>query len=81
MINLMAGTVNFGTGRGAAIPQATTVGKTGTSDRGRDLWFIGFVPSSKILAAVWLGNDRGVTDSSSVVAVELWGNYMSRAIR
>jgi len=81
MINLMAGSVNYGTARGAAIPQATTVGKTGTSDRGRDLWFIGFVPTSKLLAAVWLGNDEGVTDSSSVIAVQLWSNYMSRAIR
>lgn len=81
MINMMAGTVNYGTGRGAAMPQATTVGKTGTTDQGRDLWFIGFAPASKLLAAVWLGNDEGVTDSSSVLAVELWSNYMSRVIR
>lgn len=81
MIDFMAGTVNYGTGRGAAMPQATTVGKTGTTDAGRDLWFIGFTPSSKLLAAVWLGNDEGVTDSSSVLAVELWSNYMRKVIR
>ncbi len=81
MIDLMAGVVNYGTGRGAAMSQAITVGKTGTTDQGRDLWFIGFAPSSKLLAAVWLGNDEGVTDSSSVLAVQLWSNYMSKVIR
>ncbi|AFY74321.1 membrane carboxypeptidase (penicillin-binding protein) [Synechococcus sp. PCC 7502] len=81
MIDLMAGVVNYGTARGASLAQATTVGKTGTTDQGRDLWFIGFAPSSKLLAAVWLGNDEGITDSSSVLAVQVWSNYMAKVIR
>ncbi len=81
MIDLMRGTVQYGTGKAAGIPQGTVVGKTGTTDEGRDLWFIGFLPQTKLLAAVWLGNDEGTTYGSSAVAAQVWGSYMSKAIR
>ena len=79
--DLMRGTVEYGTGRAAAIPQATVVGKTGTTDAGRDLWFIGFLPQRRLLAAVWLGNDEGTTGGSSGLAAQVWGEYMSKVIR
>jgi membrane peptidoglycan carboxypeptidase len=81
MVDLMRGVVTYGTGRSAAIPQAEVAGKTGTTDSGRDLWFIGFIPSSRLLTAVWLGNDEGVTAGGSGLAAEVWGKYMSKAIR
>jgi membrane peptidoglycan carboxypeptidase len=81
MTDLMRGTVQFGTGRAAAIPQATVVGKTGTTDAGRDLWFIGFSPQQSLLTAVWLGNDEGTTGGSSGLAAEVWGAYMSKIVR
>lgn len=81
MTDLMRGVVEYGTGKPAAIPQGTVVGKTGTTDAGRDLWFIGFMPQKRLLAAVWLGNDEGVTSGYSGVAAQLWGDYMSKALR
>ncbi len=81
MVDMMRGVVQYGTGRPAAIPQGTVVGKTGTTDEGRDLWFIGAVPRSNLLAAVWLGNDEGVTRGSSAVAAGVWGDYMRQAVR
>lgn len=80
MVALMGGVVQYGTGRTAAIPQAKVIGKTGTTDEGRDLWFIGAVPSRDLVTAVWLGNDEGVTNGSSSVAAKVWGDYMRAAL-
>jgi membrane peptidoglycan carboxypeptidase len=81
MVEMMRGVVQYGTGRVAAIPQAAVVGKTGTTDEGRDLWFVGAVPSRDLVTAVWLGNDQGVTNGSSAVAAQVWGSYMRQAVR
>ncbi len=81
MVDMMRGVVQFGTGRSAAIPQGTVIGKTGTTDEGRDLWFIGAVPRRNLVTAVWLGNDEGVTNGSSAVAAQVWGDYMRQAVR
>ena len=81
MVDMMRGVVQYGSGRSAAIPQGTVVGKTGTTDEGRDLWFIGSVPKRNLVAAVWLGNDEGVTSGSSAVAAQVWSDYMRQAVR
>jgi membrane peptidoglycan carboxypeptidase len=81
MVDMMRGVVQYGTGRPAAIAQGTVVGKTGTTDEGRDLWFIGAVPKRNLVTAVWLGNDQGVTNGSSAVAAQVWGDYMRQAVR
>jgi membrane peptidoglycan carboxypeptidase len=81
MVDMMRGVVQYGTGRPAAIAQGTVVGKTGTTDEGRDLWFIGAVPKKNLVTAVWLGNDQGVTNGSSAVAAQVWGDYMRQAVR
>ncbi len=81
MVEMMRGVVQYGTGRSAAIAQGTVIGKTGTTDEGRDLWFIGAVLRRNLVAAVWLGNDQGVTNGSSAVAAQVWGDYMRQAVR
>ena len=81
MVDMMRGVVQYGTGRSAAIAQGTVVGKTGTTDEGRDLWFIGGIPKRNLVTAVWLGNDQGVTNGSSAVAAQVWGDYMRQAVR
>ncbi|MEI6064367.1 MAG: transglycosylase domain-containing protein [Pseudanabaena sp. ELA748] len=81
MVDMMRGVVQYGTGRSASIPQGMVVGKTGTTDEGRDLWFIGAVPKRNLVTAVWLGNDEGVTSGSSGVAAQVWGDYMRQAVR
>ncbi|UKO99416.1 transglycosylase domain-containing protein [Nostoc sp. UHCC 0870] len=81
MTNLMQQVITRGTGRGAAIG-LDEGGKTGTTDKNVDLWFIGFIPSRRLVTGVWLGNDNNSpTNGSSAQAAQLWGNYMRRITR
>lgn len=54
MIDLMASTVNVGTGRAADIGRPVA-GKTGTTSSNKDGWFIGL--SSGLTTGVWMGRD------------------------
>jgi len=57
-------------------------GKTGTTNDGRDLLFIGYEPSRHWVAGVWLGNDdNSPTGASSALAAELWGEIIRSAGR
>ncbi|MCC5636798.1 transglycosylase domain-containing protein [Nostoc sp. CHAB 5844] len=81
MTTLMRGVVSRGTGRSAGIGMGEA-GKTGTTDKNVDLWFIGFIPSRRLVTGVWLGNDDNTpTSGSSAQAAQLWGRYMSRITR
>ncbi len=55
------------------------VGKTGTTDSERDLWFIGATP--KYAAALWIGYDQPTPlgFSASDFAAPMWGWWMHRA--
>ena len=76
LTTMMRGVVTNGTGKNAAIGLGE-VGKTGTTNDGVDLWFIGFIPDKKIVTGVWLGNDdNSPTKGSSGQAAQVWGNYM-----
>ncbi|MFB2937344.1 transglycosylase domain-containing protein [Aerosakkonemataceae cyanobacterium BLCC-F154] len=82
MNTLLRGVVQFGTGRNASLGLGEEAGKTGTNSDNRDLWFIGYVPSQKLVTGVWLGNDNNSpTRGSSAQAALLWGNYMREIIR
>ncbi|TAF07478.1 MAG: FHA domain-containing protein [Nostocales cyanobacterium] len=79
MTSMMQGVVSRGTGRGAAIGLGEEAGKTGTTDKNVDLWFIGFIPSRQFVTGIWLGNDNNSpTSGSSAQAAQLWGNYMRK---
>jgi membrane peptidoglycan carboxypeptidase len=81
LTTLMRGVVTGGTAKSAAIGMGE-VGKTGTTDDGVDLWFIGFIPDNKIVTGVWLGNDDNTpTRGSSAQAAQLWGDYMGSVYR
>ncbi len=68
--------VNKGTGRAAKLGEGEA-GKTGTTDKGVDLWFIGYVPKEDLVTGIWLGNDdNSPTRGSSSQAARLWGKYM-----
>ncbi|MFM2080079.1 MAG: hypothetical protein RLZZ219_761 [Cyanobacteriota bacterium] len=80
MLWMLQQVVNGGTGGGAAMPGRPVAGKTGTSEGGRDLWFIGGIP--QLTTGLWLGydNSRG-TNSTSAVAVAAWADYMAPIVR
>ena len=53
--------------------------KTGTTDKERDLWFVGFTPD--LVAVVWLGFDepKSVGVSSSRGALPVWRSFVDSA--
>lgn len=81
---LMRMVVDFGTGgtvRGAggeAGYSGPVLGKTGTTDGEKDLWFIGATP--RYAGAVWLGYDlpSGLAFSASDLAAPLFGWWLHR---
>ncbi len=81
MTTMLQGVIRAGTGRNAAIGLGEA-GKTGTTNEGVDLWFVGYVPTDKLVTGVWLGNDKNTaTSGSSAEAALVWGQYMGQVLR
>lgn len=53
--SMLKSAVQSGTGTGAQIGRPAA-GKTGTTDDGKDIWFVGYTP--ELVAAVWIGYDH-----------------------
>jgi penicillin-binding protein 1B len=81
--HLLERVVDAGTGRGArrAGLQGAAAGKTGTTDRDRDAWFIGFTP--QIVAGVWVGRDSGGPTglTGAAAALPIWTDFVRAAAR
>jgi membrane peptidoglycan carboxypeptidase len=78
MVRMLRGVITNGTGGSAAIGLGEA-GKTGTTDKNVDLWFIGFIPNRRLATGIWLGNDNNSpTSGSSAQAAQLWGKYMGK---
>jgi peptidoglycan glycosyltransferase len=76
---LLRRVVREGTGRAARLG-GEEGGKTGTTNEGRDLLFVGYEPSRHWVAGVWLGNDdNSPTGASSALAAQLWGEIIRAA--
>lgn len=81
MISMLRSVVTSGTGRRANIPGYPCAGKTGTTNSGRDVWWVGFTPD--LSAAVWVGNDdnspmpRG---SGGGFCAPIWARFMGRTM-
>ena len=81
MQTLLRTVVRSGTGRGAFVG-GQEGGKTGTTNDGRDLLFIGYEPTRHWVLGIWLGNDdNSPTASSSALAAGLWGDIIRAAGR
>jgi membrane peptidoglycan carboxypeptidase len=52
-VNMLQGVVTGGTGTAARLGTRQIAGKTGTTDKKADAWFVGFTPT--LVAAVWRG--------------------------
>jgi membrane peptidoglycan carboxypeptidase len=83
---LMRLVIDYGTGGAARglidlgyVGQA--MGKTGTTDSEKDLWFVGATP--RYAAALWLGYDHpaSIGASASDLAAPLWGWWMGRVTK
>ena len=80
--SLLEGVIQSGTGaaaRGVAAADAIA-GKTGTTNDGRDAWFVGYTP--RLVVAVWVGYDGGDTHglSGAEAALPIWIDFMREAL-
>ena len=78
---LLARTVDQGTGRAAKLP-VTSFGKTGTTQDNRDALFVGY--AGDLVVGVWIGNDdntplKGVHGGS--LPAQIWHDFMAQALR
>ncbi len=67
-----------GTGRQAR-PEVPAAGKTGTTQNGRDAWFVGF--TDRYVVGVWLGNDDNSpmkTVGGGTLPARIWRDIVNR---
>ncbi len=82
MTSLLQGVIRSGTGasaRALGVPDGVA-GKTGTTNDGRDAWFVGY--SSRLLTVVWVGFDASETHgmSGAQAALPIWADFMKQAL-
>ncbi|MEQ1570930.1 MAG: transglycosylase domain-containing protein [Myxococcota bacterium] len=79
---MLRGVVERGTARDAAGLGVPVAGKTGTTDEGRDAWFIGMTP--ELLTGVWVGFDQPQPISEratgSRIALPIFVRYTREAV-
>ncbi|MFQ5519560.1 MAG: penicillin-binding transpeptidase domain-containing protein, partial [Mariprofundus sp.] len=81
--NMMKGVIERGTGRRARALGRPAAGKTGTTNKQVDAWFIGYTP--QILTGVWTGRDTptsmGRSETGSRAALPTWQSFMDAVHR
>ncbi|UPT74629.1 MAG: PBP1A family penicillin-binding protein [Elusimicrobiota bacterium] len=79
--SLLESVTREGTARGLRALGVTfpTAGKTGTTNDGRDAWFVGY--TSALLAGVWVGDDanKALKLTGAKDALPLWAAFMKEA--
>lgn len=80
-LDLMRDVVRYGTGAGVSAygVDGEFAGKTGTTDDGRDAWFLGFDPDYLGLAWVGFDNNRPLRLGGSALALPIWAELARRA--
>jgi penicillin-binding protein 1A len=83
MTQLLRGVVEGGTGARVKVLKRPIGGKTGTTNRTRDAWFIGFTPS--VITGAWVGMDDerslGPKETGSQAAAPIFIAYMREALK
>jgi penicillin-binding protein 1A len=81
MRTMLEAVVERGTATKVRATGLAAAGKTGTSNDGKDAWFIGFTPT--VITGVWVGYDAprsiGPRATGGRVAVPIWTTYMASA--
>jgi 1A family penicillin-binding protein len=79
--NLLRGVVDRGTGAAARSlgVEGPVAGKTGTTNDGRDAWFVGYTP--RLVTLVWVGFDERevLRLSGSQAALPIWADFTRAA--
>ncbi|MDO5713057.1 MAG: transglycosylase domain-containing protein [Tissierellia bacterium] len=76
LTNILEDVVRRGTGTYANLPGFHEAGKTGTTNRKRDSWFVGYTPY--YTCSVWIGNDDNTPLwDHSRMAARLWRAIMT----
>jgi penicillin-binding protein 1B len=80
-LDLMRDVLRYGTGAEAQTYdlEGDFAGKTGTTDDGRDAWFVGFAPGYLALAWVGFDNNRPLRLGGSTLALPIWGELTASA--
>ncbi len=88
--DVLKGVITSGTGKGADIGRPDgSAGKTGSSERNADAWFVGYTP--RLSTAIWMGysdsNTRSLKNIKGVATVfggtipaTTWKNFMGKAL-
>ena len=83
MISLLMGSVQRGTGVGAKSLPYTIAGKTGTTNKAKDVWFVGFTP--KIVVGTYIGFDNpkslGNSAFGSTYALPVFVHFMTNGYK
>jgi membrane peptidoglycan carboxypeptidase len=82
MISMLGSVVSYGTGTRAQGVGYPCGGKTGTTQDGRDAWWVGFTPD--LSAAVWVGNEdySPMNDASGGgFCAPVWAKFMREAMQ
>ncbi len=81
--NMMKGVIRHGTGRRARALGRPAAGKTGTTNKQVDAWFMGFTP--QVLTGVWTGRDTplsmGRHETGAHAALPIWLAAMRAFLR
>ncbi|MBC9249071.1 peptidase [Pseudomonas alcaligenes] len=84
LTSMLQDVIKRGTGRRAlAMGRADLAGKTGTTNESKDSWFSGY--NADYVTTVWTGFDQpeslGRHEYGGTVALPIWMNYMSAALK
>ena len=82
--DILLDVVRYGSGNRARreLKRDDLAGKTGTTNEGRDTWFVGFNPS--VVGAAWVGFDQfrplGGNEQGGTTAIPMWIDFMREAL-
>jgi penicillin-binding protein 1A len=83
MVSMLEGVVQRGTGTAVKAVGKPLAGKTGTTNEGRDVWFMGFSPD--LVAGVYLGFDQprslGEKATGGRYAAPIFRDFMMEALK
>lgn len=82
MVSIMEGVVQYGTGARLKSLGRHLAGKTGTTNKNQDAWFVGFSPD--LVVAVYVGFDEprslGRFETGAAAALPVFQNFMREAL-